>query len=162
MQADKLNAIKGAIKDGKMVQAAGGITVTQEQSDKLGYDWKIYTVNDMAVRKEYVAQENPVGTKDNPIDYAEGVPLINNAYYRKDGKIYVWVGEWVEWEYEGTQDDPIPAAAGMEYEYGRYYLDPSDGKTYHCERMGEKDGGKITLDALPHELVGNYFKAVSA
>ena len=59
MQTEKLNAIKGAIKDGKMVQAAGGITVTQEQSDKLGYDWKVYTVNDVAVRKEYVAQEHP-------------------------------------------------------------------------------------------------------
>ena len=160
MQTEKLNAIKGAIKDGKMVQAAGGITVTQEQSDKLGYDWKVYTVNDVAVRKEYVAQENPTGTKDNPIEYAEGVPLINNAYYRKDGKIYVWMGEWVEWEYEGTQDDPIPAAAGMEYEYCKYYRDPADSKVYLCERTGEAAGGKITLDALPHELVGNYFKAV--
>lgn len=160
MQTEKLNAIKGAIKDGKMVQAAGGITVTQEQSDKLGYDWKVYTVNDVAVRKEYVAQENPTGTKDNPIEYAEGVPLINNAYYRKDGKIYVWMGEWVEWEYEGTQDDPIPAAKGMEYTYGLYYLDSEDGKTYKCERTGEAAGGKITLDALPHELAGNYFKAV--
>lgn len=98
MQIEKLNAIKSAIKDGKMVKAAGGITVTQEQSDKLGYDWKIYTVNDVAVRKEYVVQENPTGTKDNPIVYVEGLPLINNAYYFKDGKIYVWMDEWVEWE----------------------------------------------------------------
>ena len=97
MQTEKLNAIKSAIKDGKMVQAAGGITVTQEQSDKLGYDWKVYMVNDIAVRKEYVAQENPTGTKNNPIVYTEGVPLINNAYYRKDGEIYIWAGEWVEW-----------------------------------------------------------------
>ena len=97
MQTEKLNAIKSAIKDGKMVQAAGGITVTQEQSDKLGYDWKVYMVNDIAVRKEYVAQENPTGTKNNPIVCTEGVPLINNAYYRKDGEIYVWAGEWVEW-----------------------------------------------------------------
>ena len=97
MQTEKLNAIKSAIKDGKMVQAAGGITVTQEQSDKMGYDWKVYMVNNIAVRKEYVAQENPTGAKNNPIVYTEGVPLINNAYYRKDGKIYVWAGEWVEW-----------------------------------------------------------------
>lgn len=90
--------LRQKVVDGEMVQAAGGITVTQEQSDKLGYDWKVYTVNDMAVRKEYVAQENPTGTKDNPIVYTEGVPLINNAYYRKDGKIYVWMGEWVVWE----------------------------------------------------------------
>ena len=26
----------------------------------------------------------------------------------------------------GTIDDPIPAARGMEYEYGKYYLDPED------------------------------------
>lgn len=62
----------------------------------------------------------------------------------------------------GTQDDPIPASRGMEYEYGKYYLDSEDGKTYRCERTGEAAGGKIVLQYLPHELVGNYFKAVSA
>lgn len=99
MQTEKLNAIKGTIKDGKMVQAAGGITISTEQSDKLGFDWTVYSVNDIIVRKEYVEQANPVGTSaENPIEYTEGVPLINNAYYRKDGKIYVWMGEWVEWE----------------------------------------------------------------
>lgn len=98
MNVEKMNAIKGAIRDGKMVQAAGGISMTRGQSDKIGFDWVTYTVNDMAVCKEYVAQDNPTGTKENPIDYAEGVPLINNAYYRKGGKIYVWMGEWVEWE----------------------------------------------------------------
>lgn len=99
MQTEKLNAIKGAIKDGKMVQAAGGIAIATEQSDKLGFNWTVYSVNDVVVRKEYVAQENPVGTSaENPIEYEDGVPLINNAYYRKDGKIYVWMGEWVEWE----------------------------------------------------------------
>ena len=50
----------------------------------------------------------------------------------------------------------------MEYEYGKYYLDGEDGKTYLCERIGEQAGGKIVLQYLPHELVGNYFKAVSA
>lgn len=28
------------------------------------------------------------------------------------------------------------------------------------QRTGEQAGGKITLQYLPHELVGNYFKAV--
>ena len=60
----------------------------------------------------------------------------------------------------GTQDDPIPAARGMEYTYGLYYLDSEDGKTYKCERTGEAAGGKIVLQYLPHELVGNYFTAV--
>lgn len=60
----------------------------------------------------------------------------------------------------GTQDDPIPAARGMEYTYGLYYKDPEDTKLYLCERIGEAAGGKIVLQYLPHELVGNYFTAV--
>ena len=68
----------------------------------------------------------------------------------------------VDVTHAGTQDDPIPAARGMEYEYGKYYLDSEDGKTYKCERTGEAAGGKIVLQYLPHELVGQYFKAVNA
>lgn len=62
-------------------------------------------------------------------------------------------------DHAGTQDDPIPASRGMEYEYGKYYLDSEDSKTYKCERIGEAAGGKIVLQYLPHELVGNYFTA---
>ena len=58
----------------------------------------------------------------------------------------------------GTKDDPIPASRGMEYEYGKYYLDGEDGKTYLCERTGEAAGGTIVLQYMPHELVGNYFE----
>ena len=68
------------------------------QSDKLGQNWVETYVGDVLVQKEYVPQENPVGTSpENPIEYAEGVPLINNAYYRKDGKLYVYMNGWVEW-----------------------------------------------------------------
>lgn len=99
MTTEKLNAMKAAIQDGKLVQAAGGITQHTEQSDKLGFDWRVTSVNDVAVRKEYIEQENPVGASaDNPIEYAEGVPLINNAFYRVDGAIKVWMNEWVNWE----------------------------------------------------------------
>lgn len=66
----------------------------------------------------------------------------------------------IDAEPAGTQADPIPASRGMEYEYGKYYLDSEDGKTYKCERTGEAAGGKIVLQYLPHELVGNYFTAV--
>lgn len=66
----------------------------------------------------------------------------------------------VDVTHAGTQDDPIPAARGMEYEYGKYYLDSEDGKTYKCERTGEAAGGKIVLQYLPHELVGQYFTEV--
>ena len=56
----------------------------------------------------------------------------------------------------GTIDDPIPAARGMEYEYGKYYLDSEDGKTYLCKRLNET--GTIVLYYLPHELIGQYFE----
>ena len=62
----------------------------------------------------------------------------------------------------GTQDDPIPAARGMEYEYGKYYLDGEDSKIYLCQRTGEAAGGTIVLQYMPHELVGSYFEAVTA
>ena len=61
----------------------------------------------------------------------------------------------------GTLDDPIPAARGMEYEYGKYYLDGEDGKTYLCHRTGEAAGGTVVLQYLPHELVGHYFVEVT-
>ena len=60
-------------------------------------------------------------------------------------------------DHAGTQDDPIPAARGMEYTYGLYYKDPEDTKLYLCERIGEAAGGKIVLQYLPHELAGQYF-----
>lgn len=63
-------------------------------------------------------------------------------------------------DHAGTQDDPIPAARGMEYEYGLYYKDPEDTKLYLCERTGEAAGGKIVLQYLPHELAGQYFTEV--
>lgn len=67
----------------------------------------------------------------------------------------LWVG--IDVAHAGTQADPIPAARGMEYEYGKYYLDSEDGKLYKCERIGEAAGGKIVLQYLPHELLGQYF-----
>lgn len=63
-------------------------------------------------------------------------------------------------DHAGTQDDPIPAARGMEYTYGLYYKDPEDTKLYLCERIGEQSGNKITLQYLPHELLGQYFTEV--
>ena len=57
----------------------------------------------------------------------------------------------------GLLEDPIPAARGMEYTYGLYYRDPEDGQRYLCQRTGEAEGGKVVLQYLPHELVGQYF-----
>lgn len=64
----------------------------------------------------------------------------------------------------GTLEDPIPAKANMEYEYGKYY---SEGDAiYICERGGvpnpeEMYGQKVVLQYLPSALIGQYFRLVS-
>lgn len=93
MTETKLAQMKAAITDGKMVQAAGGITSTITQSDKLGFDWKNFFVNDVLVRREYVEQAVKAGTVDNPIVWKAGMSLIQNAYYTNNGETKVWMGE---------------------------------------------------------------------
>ncbi len=106
-----------------------------------------------------------------PVDYVEGDRRSYGGKVHKCRQAHTSQADWtpdktpalwavIDAEHAGTQDDPIPAARGMEYEYGKYYLDGEDGKVYLCERTGEQAGGKITLQYLPHELIGNYFKAV--
>lgn len=96
---------------------------------------------------------------------------ILRVYRVNDGHGHTTQADWpphstsamwtiIDLEHAGTQDDPIPAARGMEYTYGLYYKDPEDTKLYLCERTGEQSGNKITLQYLPHELVGNYFTLV--
>lgn len=93
MTTDKLDQIKKLIADGRMVARAGGILMTVEQSDKLGFDWNIYSVNGIVVRKDYVAQETTMGTADNPIVWKDGATAYPNFYYTKDGVRKVWTGE---------------------------------------------------------------------
>lgn len=72
------------------------VTVRRVQSDKLGYDWRVVSIGTMEVSREYIAQEDPSGTADNPITWEDGMEPILNAYYLRDGVRYVWMGEWVE------------------------------------------------------------------
>lgn len=108
-----------------------------------------------------------------PVSYIVGNRVSDSGKLYKCRKAHTSQERWnpaatpnlwvvIDVTHAGTQDDPIPAARGMEYTYGLYYKDPEDTKLYLCERTGEQSGNKITLQYLPHELVGNYFKAVSA
>ncbi len=92
MTEAKLAQVKKAITDGKLVQAAGGITEDVTQSDKLGYDWRNTYVNKILVRQVYVEQAVKQGTADNPIAWAPRMALIQNAYYTHNGEIKVWMG----------------------------------------------------------------------
>lgn len=92
MTETKLTQIKSAIKDGKLVQSAGGITEDVTQSDKLGYDWRNTYVNKILVRQVYVEQAVKFGTVDHPIVWKAGMSLIQNAYYTNNGETKVWMG----------------------------------------------------------------------
>ena len=108
-----------------------------------------------------------------PVDYAEGDRRSygGKVYKVRPGQAHTSQADWtpdktpalwtiINVDHAGTQDDPIPAARGMEYTYGLYYKDPEDTKLYLCERIGEQSGNKIILQYLPHELVGQYFTEV--
>lgn len=75
------------------LDAAGGIAVTVEQSDKLGFDWRVYAVNNVVVRRVYEKQKDPVGTADNPLLWTATAKLIPNGYYIHEGVTKVWMGE---------------------------------------------------------------------
>lgn len=105
---EQVSALKAKIdanqKIADMVDAAGGISVTVEQSDKLGFNWRVYTVNNIIVRRDYEEQSNPVGTADNPISWKPDVKLIPNGYYVYNGTTKVWMGDsgvTAEWDNEG-------------------------------------------------------------
>lgn len=93
MTEAKLAQVKKAITDGKLVQAAGGITEDVTQSDKLGYDWRNIYVNKILVRQVYIEQAVKFGTVDHPIVWKAGMSLIQNAYYTNNGETKVWMGE---------------------------------------------------------------------
>lgn len=82
-------------------------------------------------------------------------PHTSQESWEPDATPALWTV--IDETHAGTVDDPVPAARGMEYTYGLYYLDGDDGNIYLCERNGAAPGEKITLQYLPHELVGQYF-----
>lgn len=82
--ADHITAVK--------IEKLGGLSQKITQSDKLGYNWVEDYVGETLVSQTYVEQTNPVGVADNPFEFAEGVMLIPNAYYKYNGKRYVYVG----------------------------------------------------------------------
>ena len=104
-----------------------------------------------------------------------GISVAKDGRYQYNGKLYKCVqahttqADWtpdatpalwtvIDVTHAGAIDDPIPAVAGMEYVYGKYYI---EGKTvYICKRTGEAEGGTIVLQFLPSQLVGQYFEVV--
>lgn len=120
-----------------------------------------------AAKVPYMSKKWVVGETVEPGDRRYYEPT-GRLYKVRDGQGHTTQADWtpdktpamwavVDVEHAGTVEDPIPAARGMDYIYGKYYLDPEDGKIYLCKRIGEEDGGVINLQYLPHELVDQYF-----
>ena len=93
MTRAEAKAYRNKVVQGETVEKLGGITEKIEQSDKIGYDWHNYYVGDKLVKSEYVEQDNPVGTQDNPFKWTPGMKLILNGYYTYSSKRYVAVAE---------------------------------------------------------------------
>ena len=103
-----------------------------------------YTVNDQIVLYKLTCE-----------DQTEEGTLILESWNPVDAPS-IWTA--IDVTHAGTIDDPIPAVAGMEYVYGKYYI---EGETvYICKRTGEAEGGTIVLQFLPSQLVGQYFEPV--
>ena len=106
--------------------------------------------------REHVAEtRNALQTFFDELNQGQQKKILRNERVRPILEMY----GVVESEARAVSE-PVTAKRGMEYEYGCLYFDSEDGKTYKCERIGEAAGGKIVLDALPHELAGQYFTAV--
>ena len=69
------------------------INSTIELPYKVGYRWELQGNTFVSVK-----DENAIGTIQNPIIYHEGVQMFDNAFYKKDGKLHVYMsGELIEW-----------------------------------------------------------------
>ena len=114
------------------------------------------TYQKKGARVRYPVNDKPVLHKLTCDDQTTDGTLIIETWNPVDAAS-IWTA--IDIEHEGTIDDPIPAVAGMEYVYGKHYI---EGKTvYICKRTGEAEGGTIVLQYLPSQLVGQYFEVVS-
>lgn len=62
----------------------GLITITEEPSDKEGYNFKIYKIGDVVVKKEYIQNGDDLNDGSDytkPITYKEGMSVIKSAWY---------------------------------------------------------------------------------
>lgn len=80
-------------KKAETLDKLGEVTTETIPSDKNGYDWVVYSVNGIEVRKEYVSNGSALGTdSENAIPFVEGMSIAPNTYYSYDGKVYVYMG----------------------------------------------------------------------
>lgn len=172
-QAAEIEQMKEQIAEGsgvdqELLSATAVVARANAQalSDQEALSAKIlYDTFDDFVKEGYTAEKQGFKFRDGDDLWKTAQDNVTfQAQYRPgEGteSLYTHIDE----SHAGTQDDPIPAKANMEYEYGKYY---SEGDViYLCKRGGipEEDavamyGEKVTLQYLPSALVGQYFEVV--
>lgn len=152
-----ITAIAGApVTDVAMVRSvveAGAATLSDGDAAKMPSLSKMWVVGEQVEPGDRRYYE-PTGLL---YKVREGQGHTTQADWPPDQTPAMWAV--IDVEHAGTLEDPIPAAKGMDYIYGKYYSDPEDGNIYLCKRTGEEPGGTINLQYLPHEVVGQYFEA---
>lgn len=148
------------------LQAAIAVAKYNAQSfpDQVALEAKVlYETFDQLVEQKFTAKEKGYKFRDGDDLYKTAQDNVTfQAQYRPGSgteSLYTHIDE----AHSGTLEDPIPAKANMEYEYGKYYIEK--GTIYLCKRGGVEDpesmyGEKITLQYLPSQLIGQYFEIV--
>lgn len=122
---------------------------------------KLYPLFEDLVKEKYMAKDKGFRFRyeDDLYKTAQDNITFQEQYPPGTGmeSLYTHIDEG----HVGTVEDPIPAIANMEYEYGKYYIE--NNVIYICKRGGvanpeEMYGQKITLQYLPSQLVGQYFE----
>lgn len=67
------------------------VSISYEDSDKEGYQYKVYKLGDVTIKKEYVKVEtegNDGSDYTKPITYKEGMTVIESAWYTDGNDIW--------------------------------------------------------------------------
>lgn len=157
IESGSFSADQELVKASIVVARANAQALTDDQAVQAK---AIYDKFDDLVKLKYTAEKKGFKFRDGDDLWKTAQDNVTfQAQYRPGQgteSLYTHIDE----AHAGTREDPIPAKANMEYEYGKYY---SEGDAiYLCKRGGvanpeEMYGQKVTLQYLPSELIGQYF-----
>ena len=136
-----------------------------------------FTMNDLVAFLKEAREAAPdavaVKAKDLYPEWKTGVAVAAGKRMRHGDKLYkcrqahtteftpdqvpaLW--SVIDETHAGTLADPIPAAAGMDYVIGNYYI---EGETVYLCKFGDTAAGTVVnLQYLPSALIGQYFEVV--
>lgn len=149
-----------------LVQAAVAVAQIQAQSltDEQALTVKaLYSTFDDLCKSKYTAEKQGFKFRDGAALWKTAQDNVTFQTQYRPGQGTESLYTHIDEAHAGTREDPIPAKANMEYEYGKYY---SEGNViYLCKRGGvqnpeEMYGQKIILQYLPSALIGQYFVVV--